>query len=157
LTDKTIFSGTGKLVWALDTADGKIRTLANDKEYQLRPLALQKDILIVLAAPDWDSQRQELWGLDSTSGERRWQIKLQAHDLREGNSSGDWEWKLTPKGLLVIEALNDEPRLIVQTLDTATGASRLRQETPLGERGSPSIIGALWGDDTAWLRINGNV
>jgi outer membrane protein assembly factor BamB len=157
LTDKTIFSANGKLLWALDTADGKIRTLANDKEYQLKPLAQQNNILIVLAAPDWDSQRQELWGLDSTSGERRWQVKLQAHDLREEHSSGDWEWRLTPKGLIVIEALPDEPRLLVQTFDTGTGTSRLRQETPLGNTGSPSLSQALWSDDTAWLRVNGDV
>jgi len=157
LTDKAIFSANGKLLWALDIADGKVRALANDKEYQLKPLAFENNTLIVLAAPDWDSQRQELWGLDSASGERRWQAKLQAHDLREGNSTGDWEWRLTPKGLIVIEALNDDPRLVVQTLDTATGTSRLRQETPLGSSGSPSIIGALWGDDTAWLRVNGDV
>ncbi len=126
VTDKTIFSANDKLLWALDTANGKIRTLANDKEYQLKPLALRNDTLIVLAAPDWDSQRQELWGLDSASGERRWQVKLQAHDLREEHSSGDWEWQLTPKGLIVIEALRDEPRLVVQTFDTTTGASLLR-------------------------------
>jgi len=157
VTDKTIFAANDKLLWALDTADGKYRTLANDQEYQLKPLALQNKILIVLAAPDWDSQRQELWGLDSTSGERRWQVKLQAHDLREEHSSGDWEWRLTAKGLIVIQALNDEPRLVVQTLDTATGTSRLRQETPLTNTGSPSISGALWGDDTTWLRVNGDV
>lgn len=157
LTDKTIFAANGKLLWALDTADGKVRTLLDDKEYQIKPLAIQNDLLIVLAVPEWDSQRQELWGLDSASGKRRWQIKLEAHDLREEHSSGDWDWRLTPKGLVVIQALQDEPRLVVETFDPASGTSRARQETPLPGIGTLSITQLLWGDDTAWLRVNGNV
>jgi outer membrane protein assembly factor BamB len=156
-TDKALYIGNDKSLWALDMADGKVRTLVNEKEYQLKPLALHQNTLIVRAAPDWDSQRQELWGLDSASGERRWQIKLQAHDLREDRSSGDWELRLTPKGLLVIQALGDEPQLVTELFDPSTGKSLLRETTPLGSIGTPSIIGSLWGDDTAWLRINGDV
>jgi outer membrane protein assembly factor BamB len=156
-TDKTLYIGNDKLLWALDTANGKHRALVNEKEYQLKPLALHQNTLIVRAAPDWDSQRQELWGIDSATGERRWQIKLQAHDLREERSSGDWELHLTPKGLLVVQALRDEPQLVTELFDPATGTSLHRETTPLENIGTPSIIGSLWGDDTAWLRINGDV
>jgi outer membrane protein assembly factor BamB len=153
----SIFGGDGKLLWALDTATGKTRTVVTEKEYQLKPLALAGKTLIARAAPDWDSQRQELWGFDSATGERRWQIKLQAHDLLEGNSSGDWQARVTPAGLLVVQALADEPRLAVDVFNTDTGASLLHQESPLGSIGTPSLYGAVWGDDMAWFRIGGDM
>lgn len=155
--DGSIFGGDGKQLWALDTTTGKTRTLLTEKEYQLKPLALAGKTLIAVAAPDWDSQRQELWGLDSATGERRWQIKLQAHDLLEGSSSGDWQARLTPAGLLVVQALADEPRLAVDVYNTTTGASLLHQESPLGNIGTPSLYGAVWGEDMAWFRIGGDM
>jgi outer membrane protein assembly factor BamB len=157
LTDKAVFVGNNGLIWALDSASGDVRTIANNKEYNLIPLAARDDTLIVLATPTWDSQRQAIWGLDSVTGERRWQEPLQAHDLREGTSSGDWDWQLTPKGLVVVQILRDDAQLIVETLNPRTGISSSRQQTALTGLHIPSLQGALWSDDTAWLKIDSNV
>jgi outer membrane protein assembly factor BamB len=157
LTEKALFVNQNQMIWALDTADGNLRTLIEDKEYNLRPLALHDDTLIVLAAPTWDSQRQVLWGLDAASGERRWQQPLQAHSLRQGSSSGDWDWQLTPKGLTVVQVLRDEARLIVETLDPRTGASSAKQETELTDLTMPSLYQPRWTEDMVYLKLDSQI
>jgi outer membrane protein assembly factor BamB len=157
LTDKAIYVNQNQLIWALDTADGSVRTLIEEQEYNLRPLALHDDTLIVLAAPTWDSQRQELWGLDAASGARRWQQPLKAKSLRQGGSSGDWDWQLTPKGLVVVQVLRDEAQLIVETLDPRSGASSVRQETQLTGLTMPSLYQPMWTEDTVYLKLDSHI
>lgn len=153
-TEAAIYFVNGNQVSALASADGALRSFAVDKDYTLTPLALHNGTLIVQAAPTWDSQRQEIWGLDPQRGERRWQVKLEAHDLREPDSSGDWEWRLMPDGLVVVQVLRDEARLIVERLDPASGKSTLRQGHALSGMTMPSLRTSLWADDTAWLQID---
>lgn len=155
--DTTIYTSNYGQVWALNTSDGTVRELINDKEYSLKPIVQRDGTLIVLAAPTWDSQRQELWGLDVQSGARRWQQKLQAHQLRSGGSSGDWEERLTPQGLLVAQVLRDESQLIVATLDVSTGESISRQQHDLTDLHMPSLRASLWADDIGWLMLDNQV
>jgi len=157
VTDQALYVNQDHMIWALDTADGSIRTLIEDKEYNLRPLARRDNILIVLAAPTWDSQRQALWGLDVATGARRWQEPLQAHDLRQGSSSGDWDWQLTPKGLVLVQVLRDDARLIVETLDPRSGVSSAKQETQLTDLHMPSLYQPLWADDTVYLKLDSHI
>jgi len=157
VTDQALYVNQDHMIWALDTADGSIRTLIEDKEYNLRPLARRDNILIVLAAPTWDSQRQELWGLDVATGERRWQHSLQAHSLRNGSSSGDWDWQLTPKGLALVQVLRDDARLIVETLDPRSGVSSAKQETQLTDLHMPSLYQPMWTDDIVYLKLDSQI
>ena len=157
VSDQALYVNQSNMIWAMDTADGSVRTLIEDKEYNLRPLARRDNMLIVLAAPTWDSQRQELWGLDVASGARRWQQSLKAHDLRRSSSSGDWDWQLTPKGLVVVQVLRDDARLIVETLDPQSGASSARQETQLTDLHMPSLYQPMWTDDTVYLKLDSQI
>lgn len=141
----------------IELASGQARTLTTDKEYNFTPLAVADGLLIAQAAPEWDSQRQEIWGIDMQTGERRWQAKLQAHDLREQGSSGDWDWQLTRGGLAVVQVLRDDARLVVELLDPRTGASTLRQEHALDDMSMPALRNTLWSDDTAWLQIDSKI
>ncbi len=154
VTDQALYVNQEHMIWALNTADGSIRTLIEDKEYNLRPLARRDNVLIVLASPTWDSQRQVLWGVDVATGERRWQEPLQAHDLRNGSSSGDWDWQLTPKGLVLVQVLRDDARLIVETLDPRSGVSSAKQDTPLTGMHMPSLYQPLWSDNMVYLKLD---
>jgi outer membrane protein assembly factor BamB len=155
--EDALYIGNGKLLWALATADGATRTLADDKEYYLTPIAARDGMLIVRAAPEWDSQRQELWGLDTQTGERHWQLKLQAHQWIGGTSSGDWDARLTPKGLVVLQVLRDEAQLILETLNPRTGASLSRQENVLTDMHMPSLRRGFWADDMVLLEIDSDI
>jgi outer membrane protein assembly factor BamB len=157
LTEQELFFTKDDKILALDTANGDVHTLIENKDYRLRPLALHDSTLIVLAAPTWDSRRQALWGVDAASGERHWQEPLQAHELRQGSSSGDWDWQLTPSGLQVIQVLRDQAHLLVETLNPRTGDSASKQEIALTDLHSPSLYRALWTEDTAWLKLDSKV
>ena len=157
LTDKALYVNQNQMIWALDTADGSVRILIEEQEYNLRPLALRDDTLIVMAAPTWDSRRQALWGLDTATGERRWQQPLQAHELRQGSSSGDWDWQLTSKGFVLVQVLRDEARLIVETLDPRTGTSSAKQETELADLHMPSMYQPMWTEDTVYLKLDSHI
>ena len=153
----SLYTSNAGQIGVLSLADGTVRALAEDKEYTVRPVAVHDGMLLVAAAPNWDSQRQEIWGIDMQTGERRWQAKLQAHDLREAGSTGDWDWQLTRQGLAVVQVLRDDARLVVELLDPRTGASALRQEHALEGSSMPMLRNTLWSDDTAWLQIDSQI
>jgi outer membrane protein assembly factor BamB len=157
VTDQALYVNQDHMIWALDTTTGNVRTLIEDKEYNLRPLARRDNILIVLATPTWDSQRQALWGLDVATGERRWQQPLQAHELRQGSSSGDWDWQLTPKGLVLVQVLRDDAHLIVETLDPRTGVSSAKQDTQLTGLHLPSLYQPTWADTMVYLKLDSQI
>jgi outer membrane protein assembly factor BamB len=157
LADDAVFVGNGKLLWALATADGSTRTLVEDKEYNLTPVAARDGMLIVVASPTWDSQRKLLWGLDAQTGERHWQLKLDAHEWLGLSSSGDFDLRLTAKGLTVVQVLREDAKLVVETLNPRTGASQTRQESALEDMSMPGLRRSFWGDDTAWLEIDSDI
>ena len=58
--------------------DGTWRVVAHALDYRLIPLATADKLLIVRAIRSRGSERSELWGIDLSSGEPRWQYVLQA-------------------------------------------------------------------------------
>jgi outer membrane protein assembly factor BamB len=157
LTEQAIFTSNEGQIWALDTGSGAVRTLVDEKEYTLVPLALRDGTLIALAAPTWDSHRLALWGLDATSGERRWQVALAAHEPSQLRGLGDWDWRLTPKGLVVVQVLRDQTQLSVQTIALRTGVISGQQVTDLTNTHMPTLQSITWADDMAWLKIDNSV
>jgi hypothetical protein len=134
-----------------------ISTFYFPKQYTFVPLALRDGALIALAAPIWDSRRLALWGLDAATGERRWQAALDAHELRKQRPLGDWDWALTPKGLVVAQVLRDQAQLIVETITPRTGVIASRQVTELTGAHMPGLQSVAWTDDMAWLKLDNTV
>ena len=158
VTDEArLYTGSASQIWSLGLADGAVRTLAEDKEYTIKPVAVRDGTLLVAAAPNWDTQRQELWGIDTQTGKRLWQQKLQAHELRRGSSSGDWDVQLTPQGVLVAQVMRDESQLVVDTFDLKSGQSLLHKQHSLSDLHMPSLRATLWADDTGWLMLDTKV
>jgi outer membrane protein assembly factor BamB len=138
---------------ALDTSTGKLRTVITKKKAHFVPVAARDGILIALTWPTWDTKKQSLVGLDARTGEQRWEFTSQTEGSRLSESHGNWDWRMTPKGLLSIQVLEDQKQLVVETIDLRTGASTGQQITPLDDSGSQVFWDVLWGDDTAWLDI----
>ncbi len=157
LDASTLYTGNASQIWALAMADGAVRTLAEDKEYSLKPVAVRDGTLLVAAAPNWDSQRQELWGVDTQTGKRLWQQKLQAHELRRGSSSGDWDVQLTQGGVLVAQVMREDSQLVVDTFELKSGKSIFHKQHSLSDLHMPSLRATLWADDTGWLMLDNKV
>ena len=144
-------------LWALDTASGELRKLAAQKKYRYTPVAARDGVVIALTWPTWDTEKQSLLGLDAKTGEQRWEFKPQATDARITQVHGHLDLRLTRKGLLVVQVLEDQRQLLIETLDLRTGASADKQITTLEGSGSHVFWDALWSTDMAWLDIGSEV
>ncbi len=154
-TPSTIYFGNENRFFALDKQSGMLKLLFEDDAYDLAPLALSKDTLIILARRTRGSQRFELWGLDPGSGERTWQLvpensspvdpPNEMSGLIDSDESG-WTWRLTPAGLLLIEFQAEPNQLVLKTFDPASGSSLGETTIPMKDVSGdfysvPTIIG----------------
>jgi outer membrane protein assembly factor BamB len=137
----------------LDTATGAVNLLVSDDEYTLVPLFARDDIVVVKATPDWDYSRHSLWGIDATTGARRWQYDVAAKEWFGDSGFNEWGAQLTPGGVAVVLAPGDSRELIVERLDLKTGASIGRQVMVLEGSGSTTVWDNRWTDRRAWLVI----
>jgi hypothetical protein len=121
-------------------------------DYDVMPLAEQGDVLVVRAKRTRGSDRTELWGLDSSTGERLWQHELQAEILRDVDSGigEDWVYRLTPQGVVLLQLLEDPLQLVVQKIDVATGQVVVDTTTDADDR---HWTGVAWTGGTAYLTI----
>jgi hypothetical protein len=140
-------------LWALDTAKGELRELVAKKKYHFIPVAARDGVVIALTWPTWDTDKQSLVGLDAKTGEQRWEFKPQATDARITESHGHLDLRLTRKGLLVVQVLEEQQQLLIETLEPKTGASVEKHITALEGSGSHVFWDALWSTDMAWLDI----
>lgn len=154
LTDRRAFIANEGVLAALDTTSGALTMLAQDKEYNLTPLFARGDIVVVKATPDWDRNRHSLWGLDATTGERRWQYAVQAKEWFGDSGFNEWGAQLTPQGVTVVQVPEDAHQLIVERLDLQTGTSVGRQVTTLDGSGSTTVWENRWSDRRAWLLVD---
>jgi outer membrane protein assembly factor BamB len=140
-------------LWALDRASGKLHKVAAKKKYRFIPVAARDGTVIALTWPTWDTDKQSLLGLDAKTGEQRWEFKPLATDARITETHGHLDLRLTRKGLLVVQVLEDQKQLLVETLDPRTGTSAEKRTTTLEGSGSHVFWDALWSTDIAWLDI----
>lgn len=151
LFDDAIYSGYDGEVIAISTADGRLRQLANEEDYELTPLDRWQGILIVSARRTRGSSRYELWGLDAATGEQRWRYLIQAEAKMGGPSSGgSWAARLTSRGLVVLQVLPEPPRAVLETVDPRTGVGGGQVSASLEDADLESVV---WSDDAAWLEV----
>ncbi|GAB4191426.1 MAG: hypothetical protein OHK0022_05140 [Roseiflexaceae bacterium] len=156
LTRDTIFVANDGVLSALDTASGAVKLLVQDEEQNLRVVAATDSTVILKTAPDWDSRKQALWGIDRANGERRWQFALEAEEYRPDTLFGDWEARLRPQGLALIQVPKESKQIWFDLLNPDTGVSAGRQSTPLSESAMVSWD-AHWSDRISWWQIGSSV
>jgi len=150
-SDAVWFTENGHASIGLDKATGAIRTLEAEKDYRVVPLFAPGKILVVKAAPEWDSGRVALWGLEPTSGKRLWQFQITSKSPSFRGVFGSWFVRPTPAGLMVLQQLEDE-QLSIERLNETTGVSHDRQVIAGTTNRRP-----LWRDDIAWISVRGGV
>ncbi len=136
----TIYFGNQAHLYALDKQGGTLKLLFEDDAYEIVPLALRDQTLLVLARRTKGSQRFELWGLASSSGQSVWQMitdnsspvdpPYEMSGLVDKGDSG-WTWELIPAGLLLIEFQAEPNQLLLRTYDPANGASLSERIVPM--------------------------
>lgn len=164
-----LYFGNRARLYVLDKQAGVLKFLFEDEAYEMVPLALRDDTLLILARRTKGSQRFELWGLDSSSGERTWQMipensnpvdpPYEMSGLVDKGDSG-WTWQLTPAGLLMIEFQAEPNQLLLRTYDPANGTSLSELIIPMKDvvgdfYSVPLVLG--WHADELYFLLDGRL
>ena len=172
LRDDKIYVGGDDQVVALDAATGKARNLVPKSEdyAKLRPLGEQDGVLVVRAVRTRGTPRFELWGIDTTTGNKLWDVKFGEGGPMQGNGPEAlvgligkdredvaWTAQLTPAGLVLVRnAGKPEFQLSVETLNVKDGTSQGQKSIKLNVSSPfysvPAVLG--WRGDVAWLHLN---
>jgi LSD1 subclass zinc finger protein len=168
LTDKDLYLSNDGNVLAVGTDKGESRSLADEADYDLVPLAVQDNVLLVRAKRTRGTTQYEIWGLDPQTGQHLWEHSLeQAAPLDPPDESsgliseGDsvWTWHVTSAGLIVLQIHSAPHQVILETLNVETGVSSgqktvaLNFDTPF--LGPPQVFG--WTPDAVWLVVEDTV
>lgn len=136
----------------IELASGQPDLLLEVEDFATMPLGEQGNMLIVRAKRTRGSERTELWGLDRASGERTWQHELQANVLLnlDPGIGQEWAYRLTSRGLTVIQLMADPDQLQVQMIDVPTGQVVYETSSRLD---NVFWTGVTWTSNTAYLTI----
>lgn len=150
-TDGPLLSGgtiylageNGTSLLAIDTRDGSVQVMYRTGAYALDPWVRDGGMLLVHAEHLDDVESDELWGIDLTTGERRWRYPIAL-------STSSWAAHRAARGFVVCQLLSNPPRLQVDILDPERGVPLRRHTLPVG---STAWTGTAWTDSIAWLTI----
>ena len=169
MTDSTLYFSNGNDLLAVDKSAGTMKVLLTNPDYELLPLAVAGDKLIVRARRTRGTERFELWGLDAASGTQSWQVDLQGASsidppnemvgLIDDTGSG-YTWKLGAAGLAVIKFQAKPNQLVLETFNPATGVSQGKQTVALNKvsgdfYGIPALVG--WQGNLAFISLESNI
>mgnify|MGYP005844929585 CR=1 FL=1 len=149
LAEGTLYIGVGGTILAVDRADGHMRQLTSEPDYNLTPVAARDGVLVVAVRRARGTPQPALWGLDAASGTQRWQYDLPSA-RRSGRDTGvrDWASHLTADGLAVIQRFPNQ--LQIETLSITDGTAISQTTTSLHDQVTV-WRDIVWGDTLAWL------
>ena len=172
LTAEALYLPADDKVLRVDATTGDTQVVLQENDYVFTLLDQHAEALVLLARRQRGSGRNEVWVVDSTSGERRWSV-----DLGEappfGGVAGDgsiidedkpaWTWHVSERGLHILRfkrAEDDVSHSILHDVyDWQSGESGGQRETQLGVStiilSAPGFI--LWRGDTLWMELNTGV
>jgi outer membrane protein assembly factor BamB/ribosomal protein L7/L12 len=169
MTDSTLYFSNGNDILAVNKSTGEMKVLLTNPDYDLLPLAVADDKLIVRARRTRGTERFELWGVEAASGSQAWQMDLQGAapidppDEMVGlvdDTDWGWTWKLFPGGLVVVKFQGKPNRLVLETFNPADGTSQGKQTLALNKVSGdfysiPTVIG--WQGSVAYLSLESNI
>ncbi len=165
VTAETIFFAADNNLWAADTANGEIRLVTQTQDYELVPLALAGDTLIVRSIRTRGSTQFGLWGMDPKYGEKTWEHELKNSepldppDVAMGLVDDDgwaWTWHMMDGQIFLLEFQANPNQLAVSRLDPHSGSVLDEKHLALGVEDDFYFIPAVlaWQDPTAWLVVD---
>jgi outer membrane protein assembly factor BamB/ribosomal protein L7/L12 len=169
VTDSTLYFSNDNDILAVNKSGGEMKVLLTNPDYELLPLAVAGEKLIVRARRTRGTERFELWGVDASSGNQVWQMDMlgaspiDPPDDMSGlidDTDWGWTWKLTSTGLVIMKFQAKPNQLMLETFNLADGNSLGQQTIALkkvfGDFYSiPTVIG--WQGSTVYLNVDSNI
>ncbi|MCS7060189.1 MAG: PQQ-binding-like beta-propeller repeat protein [Anaerolineae bacterium] len=140
-----IESSNDAAVTRLDAQTGAATRILTEDRYEIRAALATDDILVISAQPTFDRSKTELWGVNSETGKREWQIGLKTR-----HAFDDWTVALHDGRLFLAQTQWEDGRALFDALNLRTGVSAGQVSQTL-ERAD--LNGAAFGQGVAWLNI----
>ena len=169
MTDSSLYFSNRNDILAVNRSSGEMKVLLTNPDYDLLPLAMAGDKLIVRARRTRGTERFELWGVEAVSGSRAWQLDMQGSapidppDAMSGlidDSDWGWTWKLTRAGLVIMNFQGKPNQLVLETFNPENGTSLGKQTIALKKISGdfyeiPTVIG--WQGSVVYLSLESNI
>ena len=156
LGEERLYLDTYAGLWAVSMADGQVQMLGKeiDPDYDWLPIDEREGLIFAWARRTRGSSRYELWALDA-SGKRIWQHEMPGDSLLGVDpGSPDWTYRFTPRGLLLIQILDDPEQVLLEVIEPQTG--QLTDRTSI-EVENASLDGVAWRGYCGYLTIDGDL
>jgi outer membrane protein assembly factor BamB/ribosomal protein L7/L12 len=166
MTDSSIYFNVSNLLLAVDKSSGKMQTLLDQPDYEMVPLSMAGDKLIVRARRTRGTERYELWGVDPASGKQAWQMTLpnsspvdppdEMSGLIDDTDAG-FTVKVALTGLVVMTFKGQPNQLVIETFNPADGTSLGKKTIALSHISGdfysiPSVIS--WQGNLGYLSLD---
>lgn len=154
-------NGAGDQIWQVSEGDGEAQLLLQSENYNLRPLILQNETLLVEAMRKKGTARYELWAIDLPTGKQIWQVIPKAKTPITNNFSssvsaeGIYLVHALENNFILVQAFDDPARISFQQVDLQTGVISQDRELILPEQSIFSLSLIDWQEKTVWLNIDG--
>ena len=169
MTDSTLYFSNGNNLLAVDNSSGNMKVLMTNPDYELLPLAMAGDKLIVRARRTRGTETFQLWGVDAVSGSQVWQVDMQGSSPIDppnemsgliDNTDFGWTWRLASTGLVVGNFQAQPNQLVLETFNPASGTSLGKKAIPLNNISGdfydiPTVLS--WQGNVAYLSLDLNI
>ena len=169
MTDSSLYFSTGNDILAVNKSTGEMKALLTNPDYDLLPLTMAGDKLIVRARRTRGTEKFDLWGVDSASGNQTWKMDMQGASPIDppnemsgliDNTDFGWTWNLAPGGLVVITFRGQPNQLMLETFNPADGTSLGKQTLALNKVSGdfysiPTVIG--WQGSLVYISVESNI
>jgi len=130
----------------IDANTGEASRIFSQDRVEIRAALAGDDILVISAQPTFDRSKTELWGLDTETGGRAWQMRLNTR-----HAFDDWALESYNGRLFLAQTQWEEGRALFDALDPRTGVSAGQISVPIARA---DLNGAAFGQGVAWLNIS---
>jgi len=165
LTDTQLIFGFEHSLYLMNKQSGSVQIMLDDPDYELIPMHLSGDNLLVRARRTRGSERFELWGFNISNGARLWQMTLEnskpldpPNEYRNLLDSDDfaWTWHETAGGVLLLNFQAEPNQLVIKTISLSDGSSAAEKIVPFKSisgdfYSAPEIIG--WQGDLFYFTM----
>jgi outer membrane protein assembly factor BamB len=170
LTADYLYFSTRNKIQAVEKATGQLQTLLSDNDYELLPMAVRDNVLLVRMRRTRGTETFELRGISTETGRMLWRLDMGTAEpidqpdrmvgLVDKEDTG-WTWHLGETGGFVLIRFQGEPnQMIIQFYNLTDGSLVGETTVPLKSvsgdfYSAPEVI--AWSGDFLYLSVDGDI
>jgi hypothetical protein len=158
VTEEGVYLPSSQQLYFINTADGAIKLLVQNEDYQVTPFGVVQDTLIAIAHRTRGTARDEIWVIDP-NGNLRWTfvptIENRMDDLLSevAHKDGLWAPLIASDSLYLFSAYSEPKRIGFEKINLQDGTSsgpNIQEIATDFDAGSMWMSVLPWGDTYVW-------